>query len=232
MKVNLVIVRHGQSQWNLENKFTGWANPPLTPLGIEEAIKAGEKIQSLGINFNKSYTSYLKRAIHTLWYILKEMDMDWLEVEKDYRLNERHYGGLTGLNKKETADKYGADQVFTWRRSFDTPPPQLELDDPRHPKHDKRYNGLLTEEQLPKGESLKNTLERFMPLWENKISKELMDGKDLLIAAHGNSLRALMLKLEGISAEDITKVEIATGVPIHYELNTENLEVLSKASLD
>jgi 2,3-bisphosphoglycerate-dependent phosphoglycerate mutase len=232
MKVNLVIVRHGQSQWNLENKFTGWADPPLTEQGEKEAINAGKKINDLDVNFKMAYTSYLRRSIHTLWFILKEMNLEWLAVEKDYRLNERHYGALTGLNKKETADKYGKDQVFTWRRSFDTPPPQLELDDPRHPKFDKRYKGLISEENLPAGESLKNCLERFMPLWEDKISKDLMKGHDLLIAAHGNSLRALMLKLEGISSEDITQVEIDTGVPIHYELDSENLKVISKACLD
>ena len=231
MKVNLVIVRHGQSQWNFENKFTGWANPPLTKLGEEEALKAGKKINSLNINFDKAYASYLKRAIHTLWYILKEMDMEWLEVEKDYRLNERHYGGLTGLNKQETADKYGKDQVFIWRRSFDTPPPQLEINDPRYTKYSKAYNNFLSNEELPKGESLKDCLERFMPLWKEKISKELIDGKSLLIAAHGNSLRALMLELEGISTKDITQVEIATGLPIHYELDTKTLKILSKKSL-
>ena len=232
MKTNLVIVRHGQSLWNLENRFTGWANSPLTELGEKEAKEAGKKIKTLNINFDKAYTSYLKRAVHTLWFILKEIDMDWLTVEKDYRLNERHYGGLTGLNKKETADKYGKDQVFIWRRSFDTPPPLLEPDDSRHSKYDKRYADLLTEDELPKGESLKMCLERFMPLWENRISKDLMAGKNLLIAAHGNSLRALMLKLEGISTKDITQVEIATGVPIHYELDLDTLKVLSKKSLD
>jgi len=232
MKTNLVIVRHGQSLWNLENKFTGWANPPLTDLGVTEAKNAGEKIKALNLDFDKAYTSYLKRAIHTLWYALKEMDMEWLETIKDYRLNERHYGALTGLNKKETAEKYGDEQVFTWRRSFDTPPPQLELDDPRHPIHEKKYKNILEKDELPRGESLKMTLERFMPLWENTISKELKDGKNLLITAHGNSLRALMLKLEGISETDITKVEISTGVPIHYVLETKDLKVVSKDLLD
>ena len=232
MKANLVIVRHGQSLWNLENKFTGWANPPLTKLGEEEAQTAGKRVASLNLDFNKAYTSYLKRSIHTLWYMLSEMDMEWLEVEKNYRLNERHYGALTGLNKKETAEKYGEDQVFIWRRSFDTPPPQLENDDPRHPKNDKRYLGVLSEEDLPSGESLKDCLERFMPLWKKKISQDLKSGNNILIAAHGNSLRALMLQLEGISSEDITQVEIETGVPIHYEIETESLKVLSKKLLD
>jgi 2,3-bisphosphoglycerate-dependent phosphoglycerate mutase len=229
---NLIIVRHGQSLWNLENKFTGWANPPLTEKGELEAQNAGKSIASLNLTFDKAYTSYLKRSIHTLWAILKETDQEWLATEKNYRLNERHYGALTGLNKKETAVKYGDEQVFTWRRSFSTPPPQLELDDPRHPLHDIRYKGLIEPKDLPCGESLKECLERFMPLWTNSIAKDLTQGKNILIAAHGNSLRALMLKLEGISEENITKVEISTGVPIHYTLDQKSLKVLSKNLMD
>ncbi len=232
LTTNLVIVRHGQSLWNLENKFTGWANPPLTDKGQIEAINAGKKIASLNLTFDKAYTSYLKRSIHTLWAILKETDQEWLPVEKNYRLNERHYGALTGLNKKETAVKYGDEQVFTWRRSFSTPPPQLELDDPRHPSFDKRYNNVIDPEDLPKGESLKDCLNRFMPLWEKSVTQDLQRGRNILIAAHGNSLRALMLKLEGISEEDITKVEISTGVPIHYTLDKKTLKVLSKNLMD
>jgi len=232
LTTNLIIVRHGQSLWNLENKFTGWANPPLTDKGQVEAVTAGKNIASLNLTFDKAYTSYLKRSIHTLWAILKETDQEWLPVEKNYRLNERHYGALTGLNKKETAVKYGDEQVFTWRRSFSTPPPQLELDDPRHPSHDKRYKGVMDPKDLPRGESLKDCLNRFMPLWDNSITQDLHQGKNILIAAHGNSLRALMLKLEGISEEDITKVEISTGVPIHYTLDKKTLNVLSKNLMD
>lgn len=230
METKLVIIRHGQSQWNLENRFTGWHDVPLTEQGRKEAKEAGQKIKTLNIDFAEAYTSVLTRAIHTLWEVLAESDLNWLPVTKDYRLNERHYGALTGLNKKETAEKYGADQVFKWRRGFDTLPPQLEMDDERHPIFDKRYANMLPASDLPAGESLKVTLDRFMPLWENEISAKLKENKNLIIAAHGNSLRALMLNLEGISPEDITQVEISTGVPICYTLD-KDLNVLDKKIL-
>lgn len=226
----LVIIRHGQSQWNLENRFTGWADVPLTDLGRQEAMAAGIKIKDLKIDFSEAYCSVLTRAIHTLWEVLSASNLNWLPITKDYRLNERHYGALTGLNKKETAEKYGADQVLKWRRGFDTLPPQLEMDDDRHPIFDVRYKDMLPANELPAGESLKITLERFMPLWTNEIVPKLQDGKNILITAHGNSLRALMLNLEGISPEDITKVEISTGVPICYTLD-ENLKVIDKQVL-
>lgn len=226
----LVIVRHGQSQWNLENRFTGWFDVPLTDLGRTEATDAGVKIKALNIEFDEAYCSVLKRSIHTLWGLLTSANLDWLPVTKDYRLNERHYGALTGLNKKETADKYGADQVHQWRRGFDTIPPQLEMDDERHPIFEAKYKNMLPATELPSGESLKITLERFMPLWNEEISKKLKDGKNLLVVAHGNSLRALMLNLEGISPEDITGVEISTGVPICYTLDYD-LKVISKEVL-
>ncbi len=226
----LVIVRHGQSQWNLENRFTGWADVPLTDLGRKEAKDAGQKIKALNIDFSEAYTSVLTRSIHTLWEILSETNLNWLPVTKDYRLNERHYGALTGLNKKETAEKYGADQVFKWRRGFDTLPPQLEMDDDRHPIFDVRYKNMLPANELPSGESLEITLKRFMPLWSECLAPKLKDENNLLIAAHGNSLRALMLNLEGISPADITQVEISTGVPICYSLD-ENLKVLKKKVL-
>lgn len=230
-KAHLVLLRHGQSQWNLENRFTGWADPNLTDVGFKEAIQAGEKIKGLQLEFDCAYTSVLKRAILTLWEVLKVNELEWLTVKRDYRLNERHYGALTGLNKKETAAKYGDDQVFTWRRSFDTPPPLLDSQDKRHPAFDPRYNKLDETVPLPAGESLKDCLERFLPLWKNQISKDLMNSKNLLIVAHGNSLRALMLELEKISPEEITKVELETGVPVHYELDTTSLAVLKKTVL-
>ncbi len=230
MDTKLVIVRHGQSQWNLENRFTGWADVPLTDQGRDEAKKAGEKIKGLNIDFTEAYASVLTRSIHTLWGILEAANLNWLPVTKDYRLNERHYGALTGLNKKETAEKYGADQVFQWRRGFATLPPQLEMDDERHPIFDQRYKNMLPATELPAGESLKVTLERFLPVWSDEIAPKLKEGKNLLVVAHGNSLRALMLNLEGISPEDITEVEISTGVPICYTLD-KDLKVIDKQVL-
>ncbi len=230
MSTNLVIVRHGQSQWNLEGRFTGWTDVPLTGQGREEAKKAGEKIKKLKIPFSQAYTSVLTRSIHTLWEILNTNNLNWLPVIKDYRLNERNYGALTGLNKNEVSKKHGAHQVFQWRRSFDVLPPQLEMDDIRHPIHDDRYKDMLSATDLPAGESLKTTLKRFIPLWENEIALRLKDGKNLLIVAHGNSLRALMLNLESISPKDIQEIEINTAVPICYTLD-ENLKVLEKQIL-
>lgn len=230
MESKLVIVRHGQSQWNLENRFTGWYDVPLTDQGRKEAFEAGQKIKALNIDFSEAYTSVLTRAIHSLWEILSASNLNWLPVTKSYRLNERHYGALTGLNKKETAEKYGADQVFKWRRGFDTLPPQLEMDDERHPIHDIRYKSMLPASDLPAGESLEITLERFKPLWEKEIKLKLKEGKNILISAHGNSLRALILYLEGLSPEQITQVEINTAEPIYYTLD-EDLKVLNKEVL-
>ncbi len=230
MNTKLVIVRHGQSQWNLENRFTGWTDVPLTDQGRKEAQKAGEKIKELNITFLKAYTSVLTRAIHTLWEILNITNLNWLPVIKDYRLNEKNYGALTGLNKKEILKKYGEHQVFKWRRSFDILPPQLEMDDDRHPIYDSRYKDMLSATDLPTGESLKITLKRFIPLWKNEIALKLKDGKNLLIVAHGNSLRALILNLESLSPKDITQVEIKTGIPICYTLD-KNLKILKKQIL-
>lgn len=229
-KIKLVIVRHGQSQWNLENRFTGWADVPLTDKGRKEAQLAGKAIKELQIDFDIAFTSVLTRAIHTLWEVLKVNELNWLPTIKNYRLNERHYGALTGLNKKETAEKYGADQVFQWRRGYATLPPQLDMSDERHPLFDMRYKSMLPPTELPAGESLELTLKRFLPLWEEGIKKELLNGKNVLVAAHGNSLRALMLELESIPPEEITKVEIATGVPIVYTLDKE-LQIIDKKIL-
>lgn len=230
MSTKLVIVRHGQSQWNFENRFTGWADVPLTEVGVAEARKAARLIKSLEVDFTAAHCSVLKRSIHTLWEILRNTDMDWLPVFRSWQLNERHYGALTGLNKAETAEKYGKDQVFEWRRSFSTPPPQLEMDDERHPIFDRRYVGLVPAENLPSGESLEDTLKRFMPYWEEVLVPSLKEKQNLLVVAHGNSLRALILNLEKLSGQEITKVEIDTGVPIVFTLD-QDLNVLSKEVL-
>ncbi len=227
MAGKLVLCRHGQSDWNLKNLFTGWTDVDLTEKGIEEATTAGRQLRELGIEFDIAYTSVLKRAIRTLWIMLDEMDRMWIPVIRDWRLNERHYGALQGLNKGETAAKYGDDQVHIWRRSYDIPPPKLEADDERHPAHDPRYHGI---DNLPGTESLKITLERVLPCWKDVIAPELKAGKNILIAAHGNSLRALVKMLDGISDEDITGFNIPTGIPLVYELD-DNLEPLSREFL-
>ncbi len=227
MAGKLVLCRHGQSDWNLKNLFTGWTDVDLTEKGIEEATTAGRQLRELGIEFDIAYTSVLKRAIRTLWIMLDEMDRMWIPVIRDWRLNERHYGALQGLNKGETAAKYGDDQVHIWRRSYDIPPPELEADDERHPAHDPRYHGI---DNLPGTESLKITLERVLPCWKDVIAPELKAGKNILIAAHGNSLRALVKMLDGISDEDITGFNIPTGIPLVYELD-DNLEPLSREFL-
>lgn len=215
----LVLVRHGQSDWNLKNLFTGWTDVDLTPQGIEEARQAGRALKEQGLSFDIAYTSVLTRAIRTLWLILSEMDLMWIPVERSWRLNERHYGALQGLNKAETAAKHGADQVKIWRRSYDIPPPPLEPDDIRHPSHDPRYR-KLDPRDLPATESLKSTLERVKPYWEERIAPELLAGQDVLVAAHGNSLRALAKMLEDISEKDIVEFNIPTGVPRIYELDS------------
>ena len=227
MAGKLVLCRHGQSQWNKENLFTGWHDVDLTEQGVSEAKSAGLLLTELDFTFDIAFTSVLKRAIRTLWIMLDEMDLMWIPVERSWRLNERHYGGLTGLNKAETAAKHGADQVKIWRRSYDIPPPELEPSDPRHPSHDPRYAGI---DGLPGSESLKTTLERVQPYWEERIEPLLKDGNNVLIAAHGNSLRALVKMIDGISDEDITEFNIPTGVPILYELD-DDLQPLSREFL-
>jgi len=218
MAGKLVLCRHGQSDWNLKNLFTGWTDVDLTEKGIQEGIDAGKLLSELDFEFDIAYTSVLKRAIRTLWYILDEMDLMWIPVVRDWRLNERHYGALQGLNKAETAAKYGDEQVHIWRRSYDIPPPPLEEDDDRHPSHDPRYAGI---ENLPGAESLLLTLERVMPCWNELIVPDLKAGKDVLIAAHGNSLRALVKMLDAVSDEEITGFNIPTGVPLYYELDAD-----------
>jgi 2,3-bisphosphoglycerate-dependent phosphoglycerate mutase len=213
----LVLIRHGQSAWNLENRFTGWWDVDVTEKGAAEATAAGELMAAKGLDFDACFTSVQTRAIKTLHLALEAMGRLWLPVEKDWRLNERHYGGLTGLDKAETAAKHGADQVHIWRRSFDTPPPPLGADSPFDLSKDRRYAGIA----IPATESLKDTIARVLPYWESRIAPELRAGKRVLISAHGNSLRALVKHLSGISDEEITSLEIPTGQPIVYELNDD-----------
>lgn len=220
--LKLVLVRHGESQWNLENKFTGWTDVELSERGVNEAIEAGKVLKEKGYKFDLAYTSVLKRANDTLDLILKEMDEENIPIKRSWRLNERHYGALQGLNKAETAEKYGAEQVLLWRRSPDVRPPELTEDDPRYPGHDPKYSDLKPEE-LPKTENLIDTIKRVMVLWDEEIEKDLKDGKKIIIAAHGNSLRGLIKYLDNISDEDIIKLEIETGNPICYELD-DNLK--------
>jgi len=216
----LVLVRHGQSQWNLENRFTGWTDVPLSPLGEQEALAGGKALKEAGYSFDICFTSYLKRAVKTLDIILEEMDLMWLPVTKSWRLNERHYGALQGLNKAETAAKYGEDQVFIWRRSYDVRPPALEDDDPRHPRYDPRY-AVLTRDELPAVECLKDTVARVLPYWHDELAPAIKSGRRVLVAAHGNSLRAMVKYLDGISDEDIAQLNIPTGVPLVYELDED-----------
>ena len=211
-------MRHGQSQWNLENRFTGWVDVDLTPKGREEAQNAGELLKAEGFQFDIAFTSVLKRAIHTLWITLDAIDQDWLPVIKSWRLNERHYGALQGLNKAETAAKYGEKQVLVWRRSYDTPPGALSEDSPMWPGKDPRYAELSASE-LPACECLKDTVARVVPYWENTIRPAVASGKRVLIAAHGNSLRALVKHLDGISDEDIAGLNIPTARPLVYEFD-------------
>jgi 2,3-bisphosphoglycerate-dependent phosphoglycerate mutase len=218
MPGKLVLCRHGQSIWNLENLFTGWTDVDLTEKGVAEARDAGRQLNELGIRFDLAYTSVLKRAIRTLWLMLDEMDLMWIPVERSWKLNERHYGALQGLNKAETAAEHGDEQVHIWRRSYDIAPPPLAEDDERHPCHDPRYAGI---DALPATESLKTTLDRVQPYWEASIAPRLKAGDNVLIAAHGNSLRALVKMLDNISPDEITGFNIPTGVPILYELNDD-----------
>lgn len=218
MAGKLVLCRHGQSIWNLENLFTGWTDVDLTEKGVQEARTAGQQLKELGFQFDVAYTSVLKRAIRTLWLMLDELDQMWIPVVRAWELNERHYGALQGLDKAETAAKYGAEQVHIWRRSYDTPPPALQEDDERHPRHDPRYAELANP---PGTESLKITLDRVQPYWEQEIAPQLRAGQDVLISAHGNSLRALVKMLDGISDEEITGLNIPTGIPLVYDLNDD-----------
>lgn len=218
----LVLIRHGESDWNKLNLFTGWTDVDLTEKGIEEAKNGGKLLKAEGFTFDIAYTSVLKRAIRTLWIVMDEMDLMWIPVIRDWRLNERHYGALQGLNKAETAAKYGEDQVKIWRRSYDTQPPALEISDERFPGHDPRYANLTTNE-LPVTECLKDTVARFLPLWNDEIAPQVKEGKKVLIVAHGNSLRALVKHLDNVSEEDIISLNIPTGVPLVYELD-ENLK--------
>jgi len=224
MTGKLVLCRHGQSDWNLKNLFTGWTDVDLTEKGIAEAIAAARLLNELGYQFDIAFTSVLKRAIRTLWLIQDEMGLMWIPVIRDWRLNERHYGSLQGLNKAETAAKYGEDQVHIWRRSYDIPPPALDANDERHPAHDSRYAGIAN---LPSTESLATTLDRVLPCWNEIIAPELRAGKNVLIAAHGNSLRALVKMLDGISDAEITGFNIPTGIPMLYELD-DNLKPLNR----
>ena len=218
--MQLVLLRHGESDWNLQNRFTGWTDVDLTPKGEKEAREAGRLLREEGFVFDLAYTSVLKRAIRTLNFVLDDMDLAWIPVEKTWRLNERHYGSLQGLNKEETAKKYGEAQVKTWRRSFATPPPPLDPTDERSAHNDPRYK-VLRPDEIPACESLKDTIARMMPCWESQIAKSMREGKRLIVAAHGNSLRALVMHLDGMSETDILEFNIPTGVPLVYELDRD-----------
>jgi 2,3-bisphosphoglycerate-dependent phosphoglycerate mutase len=216
----LVLIRHGESTWNLENRFTGWTDVDLTPTGVSQAMSAGKLLKAEGYDFDIAYTSVLKRAIHTLWYTLDEMDRTWLPVVKSWRLNERHYGALQGLNKADMAKKFGDEQVLIWRRSYDTPPPALEASDPRCERSDRRY-ALLQPDQVPLTECLKDTVARVMPFWNEALAPAIKAGKRVVVAAHGNSIRAMVMYLEGISEADIVGVNIPNGIPLVYELDAD-----------
>ena len=218
--IKLVLLRHGQSSWNLENRFTGWTDVDLSDTGVAEAHQAGKLLKEGGYVFDLAITSVLKRAIRTLWITLDELDQMWIPVFNAWQLNERHYGALQGLNKAETAEKYGQEQVKLWRRSYSVPPPALDWDDPRHPRFDPRY-ASLTKEELPAFESLELTLKRVLPYWFDQVAPRLKSGQRLLIAAHGNSLRALVKHFDAISEEDIVELNIPTGIPLVYELDDD-----------
>jgi len=216
----LILVRHGQSTWNLENRFTGWTDVGLTDQGRAEALSAGKLLKEGGYRFDTAYTSVLRRAIQTLWIVLQELNLEWIPVTNSWQLNERHYGALQGLNKSEMAEKYGEAQVKIWRRSYDVPPPALELTDERHPRFDPRY-ASLPPDQLPATESLKITLERVLPYWHAVLAPAIQSGRRVIVAAHGNSIRALVKYLDNISDAEIPELNIPTGVPLVYELNDE-----------
>ncbi len=229
MPGKLILVRHGQSLWNLDNLFTGWTDIDLAPAGRAEAEQAGRQLLEEKITVDVAFTSVLKRAIRTLWIMLDEMDRMWIPVERSWRLNERHYGALQGLDKAQTVERHGEAQVKIWRRSYDVPPPPLSSDDPRHPRFDARYAGVPAGE-IPSAESLKDTLERVLPLWNARIAPELRAGRNVLVAAHGNSLRAMVKMLDQMSEEAIVELNIPTGVPLAYELDAQ-LKPLSRRYL-
>jgi 2,3-bisphosphoglycerate-dependent phosphoglycerate mutase len=222
----LVLLRHGESTWNKENRFTGWTDVDLSETGRAEALEAGRLMAAEKYEFDVAYTSVLKRAIRTLWIALDALDMLWIPVHNSWRLNERHYGALQGLNKAETAAKHGEEQVKTWRRSYDTPPPLLPPEDPQHPSWDRRY-GDVPPDQLPVGESLKDTVNRFLPYWHETIAPEIRRGRRVLIVAHGNSLRALVMYLDSLTQDQVVELNIPTGIPLVYQLN-DQLRPLSK----
>ncbi len=220
MTGKLILVRHGQSIWNVENLFTGWHDVDLSDQGRQEAAQAGRELLKEGLAIDIAFTSVLKRAIRTLWILLDEMDRMWVPVERSWRLNERHYGALQGLNKAQTVEKHGEAQVKIWRRSYDIPPPPLDLEDKRHPRFDPRYARVPAAE-LPAAESLKDTLARVLPYWNSRIAPELRSGRNVLVAAHGNSLRAMVKMLDNVSEAEITELNIPTGVPLLYELDRD-----------
>lgn len=225
----IVFLRHGESTWNKENRFTGWQDVDLSEKGLVEAKQAGQVLKQEGFRFDIAYCSVLKRALRTLWSVQDEMDLMWIPVEKSWRLNERHYGALTGLDKAETAAQHGEAQVKIWRRSYDTPPPLLSLDDPRHPQFDAKYQNVA-KALLPAGESLKDTVARVLPIWQNEILPQMDKNKRILVVAHGNSLRALIQHIEKMSPEQIMEVNVPTGIPLVYELDDNN-NFLSKRYL-
>jgi 2,3-bisphosphoglycerate-dependent phosphoglycerate mutase len=225
----LVLLRHGESQWNLENRFTGWHDVNLTEQGEREGREAGRLLKAEGFKFDVAYTSVLTRAIRTLWLALTEMDQVWIPVHREWRLNERHYGSLQGLNKAETAEKHGDDQVLVWRRSYDSPPPPMTKDDPGYAGKDRRYANL-DEANIPLTECLKDTVARFLPLWEETIAPQIKSGKQVLIAAHGNSLRALIKYLDGVTEGEIIGMNVPTGMPLVYDLD-ENLKPTNRQYL-
>jgi 2,3-bisphosphoglycerate-dependent phosphoglycerate mutase len=225
----LVLIRHGESTWNLENRFTGWTDVELTPTGVAQAQEAGRLLKAAGLEFDVAYTSVLKRAIWTLWHALDQMDRTWLPVVNDWRLNERHYGALQGLNKADMARQFGDEQVLIWRRSYDTPPPALEPEDPRSERHDRRY-AKLAPEQIPLTECLKDTVARVMPCWNEVLAPAIRSGQRLVIAAHGNSIRALVKYLDGISDADIVGLNIPNGIPLVYDLDGD-LKPIGRAYL-
>jgi 2,3-bisphosphoglycerate-dependent phosphoglycerate mutase len=216
----LVLLRHGESTWNKENRFTGWTDVDLSEKGVQEALEAGRTLKKEGYVFDVAYTSVLRRAIKTLWLALEEMDLMWIPVHRSWRLNERHYGALQGLNKAETAEKHGMEQTMVWRRSYDTRPPALDPDDERYPGRDPRYAGL-NRDDLPLTECLKDTVERFLPYWHETIAPAVREGRRVLLSAHGNSLRALVKFLDGVSDEEIVGLNIPTGIPLVYELEDD-----------
>jgi 2,3-bisphosphoglycerate-dependent phosphoglycerate mutase len=223
----LVLIRHGESTWNLENRFTGWTDVDLTDTGLEQAKNAGRLLKAAGFDFDVAYTSVLKRATRTLWHVLDEMDRTWLPVVNHWRLNERHYGALQGLNKADMARQYGDAQVLTWRRSYDTPPPPLTAEDPRCERSDPRY-AALAPEQVPLTECLQDTVARVLPLWHEELAPQIRSGKRLLIAAHGNSMRALVKYLDGISDAEIVGVNIPNGIPLVYTLDADLKPISSR----